>query len=80
MNAIANICSYKDKFRDEAFVIELSIAPNFEILKYTPYLMKENLVGALSHLIRMQQRCPYKLVDKTNISFERSGSSLGESA
>lgn len=76
---MANICSYKGKFRDDTFVIELSIAPNYEILKYTPYLMKENLVGSLSQFIKMQQRCPYKLVDKINISFERSGSSLGES-
>lgn len=38
--------------------------------------MKENLLGALSHYIRIQQRCPYDLVKTINFSFERAGCSL----
>lgn len=40
LNAMANICTFRNKGENDDFRIELSIAPNYEILKYTPYLLK----------------------------------------
>lgn len=56
LNAMANICTFRNKGGNDDFRIELSIAPNYEILKYTPYLLKENLIGSVDNFTNIQKR------------------------
>lgn len=53
-NAMANILTHVSKVGQTAFFIELNIAPNYEVLKYTPYLIKENLVQSLEKYFDVQ--------------------------
>lgn len=55
MKALANLCTYRDRQKESsAFRVELCISPNYEILKYTPYLLKENLMAALNSYLKIQ--------------------------
>jgi hypothetical protein len=69
MGALANLCTYRSKHEKAAFKVELCIAPNFEIIKYTPYLLKENLMAALDNFLKVQQRYQVPLVHRVTISF-----------
>lgn len=69
MSALAKICTYRSRHEKDPFQVGLSIAPNFEIIKYTPYLLKENLLVALENFLKVQQHFQVPLVHRVTISF-----------
>jgi hypothetical protein len=76
MNALANICTYRSRRGEGTFRVDLCIAPNFEIIKYTPYLLRENLMAALDNFLKVQKHYPHSLVDRITITFQRASFSL----
>lgn len=49
--------------------IGVNLAPNYEIVKYAPYLIKENILNAVKEITKLQLSCSFKLTDYVILNF-----------
>jgi hypothetical protein len=68
--AIAGIYSFKERHMNQ-FEIELKLVPNYEVLKFTPYLIKENLIEALRNYSDIQKLTTIPILNNINIEINR---------
>lgn len=68
--AIAGIYSFRERYMNE-FEIELKLVPNYEVLKFTPYLIKENLIEALRNYSEIQKLTKIGIVKNINVEINR---------
>ena len=70
-HVIANVHGFRESHGSE-LMVEIEIAPDMEVIQYTPYLIEENLVQAVSAYCEIQKMASQAIANTLLINLRRA--------